>query len=492
MMISLARQAQGDLAGAIATNAEAKAILENLARSDPMIAVWQRDLSVCLIREGCLLRVQRDKQGALHVFERAHEIRCKLVSNDSSNLNGQHDLSRSLGHLGDLARDGGDLDKALELYRESVDIMERLTVKDPTHTAWRHDLAVFFERMGLVQRAKRHWAEALEFYQQSLEIKQALVNADPCNADWQNILAVSHNQIGDLLRAQGNLEEATQSYRRCLSVRQRMVDANPANCTFNYALGAGHQRMADLFLAQGEVEGALGDCCKSLDIFERLAAIHPDNPRWQLAEVSSLHRMAFITARKGNKAESTNHFRRCHVILARMKDGGVCLDAPLSEFLRALDGDSALNYSSLVAGCLMAQRGLPNPRSTLELTWDLTPQPPPPTAHILDPLSQPSREISLVGLRDSVNRCFQKGLWEAASGLLQELLARGEPLQEVAPKLITCLVSAHEDLIPADAARIEDLLRQLEASGHATLATQLRQQHASKLAPPKKPWWKVW
>jgi hypothetical protein len=47
-------------------------------------------------------------------------------------------------------------------------------------------------------------------------------------------------------------------------------------------------------------------------------------------------------------------------------------------------------------------------------------------------------------------------------------------------------------LIPAHAARIEDLLRQLEAAGHAALANQLRQQHASKLAPPKNPWWKVW
>jgi len=118
--------------------------------------------------------------------------------------------------------------------------------------------------------------------------------------------------------------------------------------------------------------------------------------------------------------------------------------------------------------------------------------PPPPPVHIPDPLAQPRREISSEELRASAGRCFQKGLWEAASGLLEQLLARGEPLTEVAPKLITCLVSAHEDLIPAHAARIEDLLRQLEAAGHATLATELRQQHAGKLAPPKKPWWKVW
>lgn len=65
-------------------------------------------------------------------------------------------------------------------------------------------------------------------------------------------------------------------------------------------------------------------------------------------------------------------------------------------------------------------------------------------------------------------------------------------METVAPDLITALFNAHETLSPATVTRIETLLAQLDSAGHATLATQLRQQHASKLAPPKKPRWKIW
>jgi hypothetical protein len=117
---------------------------------------------------------------------------------------------------------------------------------------------------------------------------------------------------------------------------------------------------------------------------------------------------------------------------------------------------------------------------------------PPPRVNIPDPFAQPRREPTFEELRDSAARLFKRGLWEAATGDLQKLLARGEPLSAHAPQLITCLLHAHEVLLPGDAARIESLLAQLEAAGHAALAAPLRQQFTAKRALAKKPWWKVW
>ena len=68
------------------------------------------------------------------------------------------------------------------------------------------------------------------------------------------------------------------------------------------------------------------------------------------------------------------------------------------------------------------------------------------------------------------NWCY----WETAAGDFQKLLALGDPPSEIVPKLITCLLSAHEEPL----------------SG--ALAAELRTQHAAQLAPPQKPWWKVW
>ena len=82
---------------------------------------------------------------------------------------------------------------------------------------------------------------------------------------------------------------------------------------------------------------------------------------------------------------------------------------------------------------------------------------------------------------------------EAAASDLEKLIAPGEPLAEHGPKLVACLLNAHEDVLPAHAAQIEALLRQLDAAGHSAIASDLRRQFAAKqsaFAP--KPWWKFW
>jgi hypothetical protein len=110
--------------------------------------------------------------------------------------------------------------------------------------------------------------------------------------------------------------------------------------------------------------------------------------------------------------------------------------------------------------------------------------------HIPDPLAQPRREISLEEHLESAGRCFQKGQWEAAASQFEKLLEAGEPLAEHAPKLISCLLNAHETPLESDVKRIETLLQKLEQSGHANLAASLRQQLQAKL--PRKKNWKFW
>ena len=69
---------------------------------------------------------------------------------------------------------------------------------------------------------------------------------------------------------------------------------------------------------------------------------------------------------------------------------------------------------------------------------------------------------------------------------------KGEPVETIAPDLITALLNAHDTPTSAAVTRIETLLAQLSSAGHTALAARLRQQHAAKLAPPKKSPWKFW
>ena len=93
-------------------------------------------------------------------------------------------------------------------------------------------------------------------------------------------------------------------------------------------------------------------------------------------------------------------------------------------------------------------------------------------------------------LRASADDHFRHQRWELAQTYYTRLLDLGEPLMEVVPRLVDCLLNAHDELLPGPAARIEDLISRLESAGHADLARQLRATCTARL--PKKPWWKLW
>ncbi len=99
---------------------------------------------------------------------------------------------------------------------------------------------------------------------------------------------------------------------------------------------------------------------------------------------------------------------------------------------------------------------------------------------------------SIKDLRTSAMTALENGLWEAAETCYEKLLQQGDPVETVAPGLITALLNAHETISPATITRIQTLIAQLESTGQTTLAKELRFKHSTKLniAGPKKPWWK--
>jgi tetratricopeptide (TPR) repeat protein len=58
------------------------------------------------------------------------------------------------------------------------------------------------------------------------------------------------------------------------------------------------------------------------------------------------------------------------------------------------------------------------------------------------------REVTIPELRDSAAAALKRGLWEAAATYLEKLLQQSEPVETVAPDLITVLLNAHETLSP--------------------------------------------
>ena len=100
---------------------------ERLAASDPGNAEWQRDLSVSWSKLGDVRQAQGDLAGALAAYEAGLAIAERLASSDPGNAGWQRDLSVSWDKLGDVRQAQGDLAGALAAYEAAT----------PSPSVWR-------------------------------------------------------------------------------------------------------------------------------------------------------------------------------------------------------------------------------------------------------------------------------------------------------------------------------------------------------------------
>ena len=308
------------------------------------------------------------------------------------------------------------------------------------------------------------------------EVLKRLAASDPANAAWQRDLSVSLEKLGDLAVAQGDLAGALRSFSESKTIRERLAASDPANAAWQRDLSVSLEKLGGLAVAQGDLAGALRSFSESKTIAERLAASDPANAAWQRDLIVSYQKLAKVAAKAGEHGEAAGHFAQCRLTLRGMQEDHMHLDPALAGFLEQLERAAMENYAGLAAA-YASSSGTASPR-------------PAPRITIPDPKTHPPREIGIEEFRESARTNFGKGYWEAAASDLQKLLAQGEPLADIAPKIVTCLLNAHEDLLPHDAATIEDLLRRLESAGHPTPTADLRRQLEAK--QPKKPWWKLW
>ena len=250
-----------------------------------------------------------------------------------------------------------------------------------------------------------------------------------------------------------SLPEAAGLLQAAHAYLLRTAAADPSNAGWQRDLSVSHNKVGDVLRAQGDLAGALQAYRESLAVRARLAAADPSNAGWQRDVVVSYWKLADI-AEKSGTGDALEWWRKAYETLSAMKQRGIMLPTDEPHLIQL--------------------------RHKLEAAE--SPAPPTP--------SPPRREISQEELRETGERLFQNGLWEAAAGDLQKLLDAGEPLAEYAPKLITCLLNAHDTLLESDIKRIETLLQKLEQAGHADLAAPLRQQFQAKL--PRKKSWKFW
>ena len=342
--------AQGNLPEALKSFRDGLAIRDRLARADPGNADWQRDLSVSYEKVGDVLEAQGNLPEALKSFRDGLAIRDRLARADPGNAGLQHDLSVSFDRVGDVLVAQGNLPEALKSFHDGLAIRDRLAGADPGNAGWQRGLSVSYDRIGDVLVAQGNLPEALKSFRDGLAIRDRLARADPDNAGWQRDLSVSYDRVGDVLVAQGNLPEALKSFRDQLAIAARLARADPGNAGWQRDLSVSYAKVGDVLVAQGILPEALKSFHDGLAIRERLARADPGNAGWQRDLSVSHDRIGDVLMAQGKLPEALKSFRDQIAIadrLARADPGNAGWQRDLS-----------VSYEK-VGDVLMAQGNLP-------------------------------------------------------------------------------------------------------------------------------------
>ena len=495
-------RAQGDLPNALKAFRDSLAIRKRLAGADPGNAVWQCDLSESYDRIGEVLRDQGDLPNALKMFRHSLAIRKCLADANPGNTDWERNLSVSFYTIGDVLRAQGDMPNAVKLFQDSLAIFNRLDGADPSNTGSQCDsisddsilaihkdlvaadpsnaklqryLADEHDTIGNRLREQGSLSNALDAFRDSFAIRKRLADTDPSNAVWQCDLSESYDHIGAVLRDQGDLSGALNAFQESVAIVKRLADTDPSNARLQRALSVIQEKIGDVFHEQGDLPDAIKAFQDSLTIGKRLADADPRNAVWQSDVIGSFKRLAIVAAKSGERAQAAEYLASAHRAIKAIETNRMYVDKSIIPFFDELERTSSMNYGPMIAEAS-------NPSFSVAAT-------PPPSIHCPAPVM---RTVSIEEMREAANNSFQEGLWEVAAMHMDNLLLSGEPIEQVAPKLITCLLNAHEQLSPSSVFRIDGLLNQLESASHAALAAPLRQKLEAKRGANKKPRWKFW
>ena len=140
-------QQRGQMTASLAPTEGALRACERFTKASPDNTEGLRNLSLAHSQLGAVREAQGDVAGALAAYQAALTIRERLVANPA-NAEWQRDLSISHGRIGDVRVAQGELPGALAAYQDALRIAERLAAADPHNAQWQRDLAVSFYKLA--------------------------------------------------------------------------------------------------------------------------------------------------------------------------------------------------------------------------------------------------------------------------------------------------------------------------------------------------------
>jgi serine/threonine-protein kinase len=300
----------GSIPDAIRSCAEAIAIWERLARENPAITDFQRDLANSHDHLAKLLSQTGHPDEAIESQQRALAILQRLARDHPTVTDLQRDLANSHSHLGVLLGETGHPNEAIESQQRALAILQRLARDHPTVTDLQRDLARSHGNLGNRLSETGHPDEAMESYRRAVEIQERLARDHPTVTELQRDLATSHSNIGVLLGETGHPDGALTSYRRALEIQERLARDHPTVTELQGALAWSHGNIGAVLYSTGHLDEALASFRRILEILERLVREHPSIPKYRSHLGGTMNNIALIEKNQGRWREARQWLER--------------------------------------------------------------------------------------------------------------------------------------------------------------------------------------
>ncbi|MDB4909306.1 MAG: pknB 2 [Gemmatimonadetes bacterium] len=296
--IGFAKQAKGDVAGAVEWYRASRGINQELVNLRPDSLEWQVSLAAEYNAEAVAQRKLGDLTGALASHDRELAIKEALLAHDTTNRERQHYVAIAHAYRGELRVLMGDIGGAAADAQSAHDIYASLVSHDTSDAVMQWSLAKSDRQIAQVLLERGNGAGALA----QLHDGEALITRwlarnpnDPYMAGEAMLGGIAESRA---LLALGRVEDALRSARRASTASDATLKAKPNDIEAHRAAG-------DAYLALGVARSRTRDAPGAVDAWshavarvDSLARVDPET------EILAVQAAALLYLGKQNDAKS--------------------------------------------------------------------------------------------------------------------------------------------------------------------------------------------
>lgn len=221
-----------------------------------------------------------DLDGALASFKEVIAIRGQRAAEQPSEFVHRSRLAYAHVMSGHILTRQGRFDEAYPHLTTNVELCEAMASEMRGHaheSYYEGRLAEARRFLGEYLHYRGRPREALDELRRGQEIQRRLSEATPSDTDLAYALSTSHLLVGSVLHQLNDLPGAANEYEMCAEVRQRLVTADPSNLSWRSGLVSAQLSIADILFIQSKTEAALRQYASCATNLEELLRLSPDN-----------------------------------------------------------------------------------------------------------------------------------------------------------------------------------------------------------------------